>query len=233
MLSRRALIIHLSTTALVGALAMHVHSAAAADKTVTIGINLPLTGADAHDAELIKDGAHAGDRRGQRAGRRRRLQDRGDAARRRHRHRRPVRPGPGRDQRPQDGLRQDRRRRDRAADERLGQGDVADPEPRRSGHGHPELDQSRHHRPEIRRPVPAEGQGDLFPHGDDRRLSGPQHGQLFRRHAEGQIGLCARRQRRLRGRARRCVPGAGREARHQGPRPRPAQCRRRPTTRPC
>ncbi len=57
MLSRRALIIHLSTTALVGALAMHVHSAAAADKTVRIGINLPLTGADAHDAELIKDGA--------------------------------------------------------------------------------------------------------------------------------------------------------------------------------
>src|SRR5205814_2300434 len=29
----------------------------AADKTITIGINLPLTGADAHDAELIKDGA--------------------------------------------------------------------------------------------------------------------------------------------------------------------------------
>ena len=29
----------------------------AADKTVKIGINLPFTGADAHDAELIKDGA--------------------------------------------------------------------------------------------------------------------------------------------------------------------------------
>ena len=57
MLSRRSLIIHLSTTALVGSLAVHAHSAAAADKTITIGINLPLTGADAHDAELIKDGA--------------------------------------------------------------------------------------------------------------------------------------------------------------------------------
>jgi branched-chain amino acid transport system substrate-binding protein len=56
MLSRRSLIINLSTTALVGALAMHARSAAA-DKTVTIGINLPFTGADAHDAELIKDGA--------------------------------------------------------------------------------------------------------------------------------------------------------------------------------
>ncbi len=57
MLSRRALIIQLSTTALVGALAARARSAAAADKTVKIGINLPLTGADAHDAELIKDGA--------------------------------------------------------------------------------------------------------------------------------------------------------------------------------
>ena len=56
MLSRRSLIIHLSTTALVGALATSTRLAAA-DKTVKIGINLPFTGADAHDAELIKDGA--------------------------------------------------------------------------------------------------------------------------------------------------------------------------------
>jgi branched-chain amino acid transport system substrate-binding protein len=57
MLSRRSLIIHLSTSTLVGALAVRAHPAAAADKTVKIGINLPFTGADAHDAELIKDGA--------------------------------------------------------------------------------------------------------------------------------------------------------------------------------
>jgi branched-chain amino acid transport system substrate-binding protein len=57
MLSRRALIINLSTTALVGALAARSGSSFAADKTVKIGINLPFTGADAHDAELIKDGA--------------------------------------------------------------------------------------------------------------------------------------------------------------------------------
>src|SRR5271169_2992641 len=57
MLSRRSLIIQLSTTALVGALATHARWAAAADKTVKVGLNLPFTGADAHDAELIKDGA--------------------------------------------------------------------------------------------------------------------------------------------------------------------------------
>ena len=57
MLSRRSLIIQLSTTTLVGALMTRARSAAAADKSVKIGINLPFTGADAHDAELIKDGA--------------------------------------------------------------------------------------------------------------------------------------------------------------------------------
>ena len=57
MLSRRSLIIHLLTTALIGAAAMHARPTVAADKTVKLGINLPFTGADAHDAELIKDGA--------------------------------------------------------------------------------------------------------------------------------------------------------------------------------
>jgi len=54
MLSRRALVIHLPAAAVAGSFAIR---AFAADKTITIGINLPLTGADAHDAELIKDGA--------------------------------------------------------------------------------------------------------------------------------------------------------------------------------
>ncbi|HEX3535795.1 MAG TPA: branched-chain amino acid ABC transporter substrate-binding protein, partial [Stellaceae bacterium] len=54
MLSRRALIVHLPAAALVMSQAGRV---LAADKTISIGINLPLTGADAHDAELIKDGA--------------------------------------------------------------------------------------------------------------------------------------------------------------------------------
>jgi len=57
MLSRRSLLISLSTTALVGVLAGRSGPSFAADKTVKVGINLPFTGADAHDAELIKDGA--------------------------------------------------------------------------------------------------------------------------------------------------------------------------------
>jgi branched-chain amino acid transport system substrate-binding protein len=58
MLSRRTLLIYLATTtALVGALATRSEPGIAAEKTVKVGINLPFTGADAHDAELIKDGA--------------------------------------------------------------------------------------------------------------------------------------------------------------------------------
>jgi branched-chain amino acid transport system substrate-binding protein len=53
MLPRRALVLHLPAALLAGA----ALPALAADKSITIGINLPLTGADAHDAELIKDGA--------------------------------------------------------------------------------------------------------------------------------------------------------------------------------
>ena len=54
MLSRRSLIVQAPVAAAVGSFAVR---AFAADKTVTIGINLPFTGADAHDAQLIKEGA--------------------------------------------------------------------------------------------------------------------------------------------------------------------------------
>jgi len=54
MLSRRAVILYPSAATLIASPAFSV---LAADKTVTVGINLPLTGADAHDAELIKNGA--------------------------------------------------------------------------------------------------------------------------------------------------------------------------------
>jgi branched-chain amino acid transport system substrate-binding protein len=57
MLSRRSVLIRLSTTALVSTAAVRWQIASAADKTIKVGINLPFTGADAHDAELIKDGA--------------------------------------------------------------------------------------------------------------------------------------------------------------------------------
>jgi branched-chain amino acid transport system substrate-binding protein len=54
MLSRRSLVVHLPIAGLAGSFAVR---AFAADKTLTIGINLPFTGADAHDAQLIKEGA--------------------------------------------------------------------------------------------------------------------------------------------------------------------------------
>jgi branched-chain amino acid transport system substrate-binding protein len=54
MLSRRTLIVHLPVAAMTSAVALR---AFAADKTVTIGIDLPLTGADAQSALKIKDGA--------------------------------------------------------------------------------------------------------------------------------------------------------------------------------
>src|ERR1700724_3457667 len=56
MWSRRSLLISVSAGALIGAFA-GLDLAHGADKTVKVGINLPFTGADAHDAELIKDGA--------------------------------------------------------------------------------------------------------------------------------------------------------------------------------
>jgi branched-chain amino acid transport system substrate-binding protein len=58
MLSRRTLVIRFAAAGLAAAAAPALlRSARAADKTLKVGINLPFTGADAHDAELIKDGA--------------------------------------------------------------------------------------------------------------------------------------------------------------------------------
>ena len=54
MLSRRTLIVQVPAVALAGSYAAR---ALAADKTVTVGINLPLTGADAQAATKIKQGA--------------------------------------------------------------------------------------------------------------------------------------------------------------------------------
>jgi len=155
MLSRRSLLVSVSTTALIGTFA-GLDLAYAADKTVKVGINLPFTGADAHDAELIKDGAllaiDEANTQGGVAGYKIEilLLDDGN------------RPPPGsmiRRRRATNARKMvsDKAvgRGDRAADERLGQGDVADFEPRRSGDDHPELDQPRHHRPEIRRAIPA------------------------------------------------------------------------------
>ena len=153
-------------------------------------------------------------------------------ARRRHRHRRPVRPGPGRDQRAQDGLRQRRRRRGRPADERRGQGDGADPEPGQPGDHHPDLDQPRHHRPEIRRQYRPAGKAIYFRTVTTDAFQGPNMANYMADTLKVKIGLRARRHRRLRRGPRRRVPG-------RRPRRRASRCsaatsstRRRPTTRP-
>ena len=57
---------------------------------------------------------------------------------------------------------------------------------------HPKLDQPGHHQPEIRRTIPSGRQGDLLPHGRDRRVPRPEHGQLHGRYAEGEVGFRAR-----------------------------------------
>jgi branched-chain amino acid transport system substrate-binding protein len=57
MLSRRALILHFPAAAAAGSLAARATAVFAADKTITVGVNLPLTGADAQSAQKIKDGA--------------------------------------------------------------------------------------------------------------------------------------------------------------------------------
>ena len=192
MLTRRSLVFYLSTTALVGILAARSQLAATADKTVTIGINLPFTGADAHDAELIKDGAMLAIDEANAAGgvggyKIDVLQlDDGTATAGQYD------PGTGRHQRAQDGVQRFGCCRDRPADERFGQSNVANFEPGRSRHDHSKFNQPRYYQSEIRRTVSAGRQTHLFSDGHDRCLSGAEHGELFRRHAEGQVGLHSR-----------------------------------------
>jgi branched-chain amino acid transport system substrate-binding protein len=57
MTTRRALIVHLPITAVAGGLLARIRSALAAGKSVTVGITVPLTGSDAEQATLIKEGA--------------------------------------------------------------------------------------------------------------------------------------------------------------------------------
>ena len=71
--------------------------------------------------------------------------------------------------------------------------------------------------------VPSGRQGDLLPHRHHGCLSGTQHGELLRRHAEGEERLRPGRQRRLWHRHRHRVRGTGEEARHRGAGSRPAR----------
>ena len=67
------------------------------------------------------------------------------------------------------------------------------------------------------------GKADLLPHGDDRRLPGPEHGQPRLPQPEGQEGLHPGRQRGLRGGDRGQLRAAGEGTEDGGPRPRPAR----------
>ena len=81
--------------------------ALAADKTVNVGIDLSLTGADAESAKRVENGAlMAFDEANAKGGVNGYKIDVDYAVRRRHRHGRPVRSGPGRHQCAQDGVRQ-------------------------------------------------------------------------------------------------------------------------------
>ena len=179
MLSRRSLIIQLLTTALVGGLATRVPWAVAADKTVKIGINLPFTGADAHDAELIKDGAllaiDEANAQGGVGGYRIEvlLLDDGTATAGQYD------PAQAATNARKMVAEKKRRRGHRSADERFRQSDVADFEPRRTRDHHSELDQPRYHRPEICRAIPPKRQADLFRTKTTDAFQGPNMANYY------------------------------------------------------
>jgi hypothetical protein len=56
---------------------------------------------------------------------------------------------------------------------------------------HAEFHQSGYHQSQVRRAVSPGRKADLLPHRDDRRLPGPEHGELLRGPAWGEVGLCA------------------------------------------
>src|SRR5271170_2822910 len=55
--TRRSILVQLPAAAVAGSLALRARSVFAADKRVTVGIDVPLTGSDAENAILIKNGA--------------------------------------------------------------------------------------------------------------------------------------------------------------------------------
>ena len=184
-LARRSALTLLGSTALAGVIAL----VRAEGKFVTIGINLPLTGAGAEDATTILHGAVLAIEEANANGGTGGYEMQDPESGRRHRDRGAVRSGAGGHQRPQDGRRPDRGRRHRSDGQRQRQGDGAAAQPGQPRHGDAELDQPRPDRSEIRRAISARRQGDLLPHGDHGCLPRPQHGQFHGRHAQGEVGL--------------------------------------------
>lgn len=162
MTTRRSLIAQLPAAAVAGSFALRLRTVFAADKRVTVGITVPLTGSDNEQATLIKEGAmmavDEANAKGGVAGYEINalVLDNGTAT-----------AGAGGDQRSQNGRRPECRGRSWAAKQRVWQSDGSDPQPGQSGNDYPILNQSRHHRSKIRRPVSTDGQIDLFPYCDD------------------------------------------------------------------
>ena len=57
MITRRSLIAQLPATAVAGSFVVRARAVFAADKSVTVGITVPLTGSDTEQATLMKEGA--------------------------------------------------------------------------------------------------------------------------------------------------------------------------------
>jgi hypothetical protein len=167
--------------------ALSVRPTWAADKTVTVGINLSLTGADAESAKRIENGAlMAFDEVNAKGG----VNgykivvtpyDDGSATAGQY--------DPAQAATNARKMVSNKATVAAIGPQMSGAGKGADPESGQPGDHHPEFHQSRHHRPEIRRPVPARGQGDLLPHRRHRRVPGALYGQLLRRRAEGEDRL--------------------------------------------
>ena len=111
------------------ATAVGIRPAQAADKVLKIGINLSFTGADAENANRIANGAVMAFDEANAAHTVKGYTFQYGEVRRRNPHRRPIRPGPSRHQRPQHGLRQGLHRRHRPADVRRRQGHGPHPQP--------------------------------------------------------------------------------------------------------
>ncbi len=206
--------------------------ALAADKVVKIGMDLSLTGADSESADQGQERHHDGDRRRQRGRRAFRatssrplVLDDGTATAGQYD---PAQAATNARKMVSDkevvaALGPQMSGAGKAMAPILSQGDLATITPSSTN---PDITD-----PKFAEQYPSGRQADLLPHRDDRRLPGPEHGELLRRGAEGEVGLHPGRQRCLRRGHGRCVREAGGEEGHQGRSAATGWTRRRPTTR--
>ena len=184
--ARRSALVLLGSSTFVGL----VRAARASDKFVTVGINLPLTGASAEDATNILHGAQLAIEEANAKGGiggyeiRALVLDDGTATAGQY-----------------DPAQSAINTRKMIVDPTV----VAAVGPMASGSGKamapllsqgnlatvtPQFHQPRPDRPEVRRDVPAGRQGDLLPHLHHRCLPGSQHGEFHGGPAQGEVSLC-------------------------------------------